>query len=359
MLLHTTMYAQRVTFLPANDFSNAHAYEQQYIEKSFQSNTIKVEVSNLKDPVQSGDLNATKKDHYAIHTQSLLTISVSGNLDIVKIELVNNSKGTDSDLKNFTLVDGGNDILPTKSKEKLSWIGQTKSISLQNTKGSIWLSQIIVTLNTFGISKSCYATMWLENAYKMPEGVTGYTVSVNDGKISYPKTYKCGDIVPKETPLLINGKENTYTYDVVLNDKSKKPTNNMLSASEGKTLPAGNGNRVYKLSYDDNNQNLGFYYDNLPDGIEAGSKITVPYGKCFLRVPITNLESSEGATNAKGFGLPSIENGIDNVTENDCNLIDDSSKKKIYSLSGMFVGNDYTVLRKGVYIRNGKKIIIK
>lgn len=349
-LFNTPLMAQEVVFDPAEDHSNAVAYEQQSIEKEELDNKVKIEISNSKFPDKVGDLNHTGKKHYAIRGYSTLTISVEGDLEIVKVELIRSGTEGES-LKEFKFKDSVGEIARESNDKKKIWLGgSSSSLSFESPSTAIYLSKIIVTLNAFTISKTGYATMWLDNSYIMPEGVIGHSITIENGKLKYLYDYPAGDTVKAGLPLLIEGIANTYKYDVAKYEKYIAKPNDILIASTGPKNVAKEGDKyLYKFSYDKDGKNLGFYWDS-----EDGKAINnVPYGKCYLMISTKDLSSS-GASNVKGFSLSDIVNGIDNVIDTTPEM-----DTKVYDLRGIFIGYSLEGLSKGIYIQNGKKIVIK
>lgn len=353
-LFNTPLMAQEVVFDPANDNSGATNLKQQFIKKEELDNIVKIEISNSDNPENNvGDLNHKGKKYYSIHGKTILTISVEGDLKIVKVELIRNSK----DQKDAPLLTKLNfkgdvgEIIDASDGNKKTWLGGCcSSLSFENSSTTIYLSQIKVTLNAFKISKAGYATMWLDNSYIMPKGVTGYFLSIENGKLKYLYDYPAGDTVKAGLPLLIEGNANTYKYDVAKYEKYIAKPNDILIASTGPKNVAKEGDKyLYKFSYDKDGKNLGFYWDS-----EDGKAINnVPYGKCYLMISTKDLSSSE-ASNVKGFSLSDIVNGIDNVIDTTPEM-----DTKVYDLRGIFIGYSLEGLSKGIYIQNGKKIVIK
>lgn len=353
-LFNTTLMAQEVVFDPANDNSGATNLKQQFIKKEELDNIVKIEISNSDNPENNvGDLNHKGKKYYSIHGKTILTISVEGDLKIVKVELIRNSK----DQKDAPLLTKLNfkgdvgEIIDASDGNKKTWLGGCcSSLSFENSSTAIYLSQIKVTLNAFKISKAGYVTMWLDNSYIMPEGVIGHSITIENGKLKYLDDYPAGDTVKAGLPLLIEGNANTYKYDVAKYEKYIAKPNDILIASTGPKNVAKEGDKyLYKFSYDKDGKNLGFYWDS-----EDGKAINnVPYGKCYLMISKKDLSSS-GASNVKGFSLSDIVNGIDNVIDTTPEM-----DTKVYDLRGIFIGYSLEGLSKGIYIQNGKKIVIK
>ena len=354
-LFNTPLMAQEVVFDPAVDHSNAVEFEQQSIEKEELDNKVKVkiEISNSKFPDMVGDLNHKDKKHYAIRGYSTLTISVEGDLEIVKVELIRSGTEGES-LKEFKFKDSVGEIARESNDKKKIWLGgSSSSLSFESPSTAIYLSKIIVTLNAFTISKAGYATMWLDNSYIMPEGVIGHSITIENGKLKYLDDYHSGKKVKAELPLLIEdvaktGTEKTYKYEVVEYDRYLSADDNKLKKSIGKQGGPLNNMLYYKFSYDSDGKNLGFYWDS-----DDGKTINIPYGKCYLAISKDELSSS-GASNAKGFSLSDIVNGIDNVIDTTPEM-----DTKVYDLRGIFIGHSLEGLSKGIYIQNGKKIVIK
>lgn len=352
-LFNTPLMAQEVVFDPAVDHSNAVAFEQQSIEKEELDNKVKIEISNSRFPDMVGDLNHKDKKHYAIHGYSSLTISVEGDLKIVKVELIRSGTEGES-LKEFKFKDSVGEIARESNDMQKIWLGSySSSLSFESPSTAIYLSKIIVTLNAFTISKAEYATMWLDNSYIMPEGVIGHYITIKDGKLKYLYDYFPGERVKAELPLLIEsvdktGTAKTYKYEVAEYERYIIGNSNKLRKSIGIEVTASADEIFYKFSYDSKGENLGFYWDE-----KDGKAINIPYGRCYLAISKKDLSSS-GASSVKGFSLSDIVNGIDNVIDTTPEM-----DTKVYDLRGIFIGYSLEGLSKGIYIQNGKKIVIK
>lgn len=347
-LFNTPLMAQEVVFDPAKDHSDVTGEGPQSIEKTYLGNTIKIEVSNSIDDNKSGNLN--NSGSYAIHTNSTLAISIKGDLKIVKVDLIRKDDN-DCSLKDLELLSNIDGKISKDGNDEKIWLGYRDELSLNNTSNAVHLSKIIITLNIFEISEAGFATMWLDNSYIMPKGVTGYFLSIENGKLKYLYDYPAGDTVKAGLPLLIEGNANTYKYDVAKYEKYIAKPNDILRASTGekREVAKDEDKYLYKFSYDKDGKNLGFYWDS-----ENGKAINnVPYGKCYLMISKKDLSSS-GASNVKGFSLSDIVNGIDNVIDTTPEM-----DTKVYDLRGVFIGYSLEGLSKGVYIQNGKKIVIK
>ena len=109
---------------------------------------------------------------------------------------------------------------------------------------------------------------------------------------------------------------------------------------------AGEGNyKYYKLSYDDNDANLGFYW-----GAENGAAFMNKAGKAYLALPVTESQSM-----AKGFSLSDLANGTTTSIQQ-ASIADKASS--IFDINGRRVST-LNGAAKGVYIVGGKKVMVK
>ena len=246
-----------------------------------------------------------------------------------------------------------------KESDYAEWNGSSNSISFYTSSGVIWISKIIVTFipnstSTLSISESQYATIYLNDAFVMPEGVTGHTISDAQGRVTYGTTYTKGDEVPAQTLLLLEGAQGTYTY-YTTTTTAAAPTNNMLRGSTGEMVD-DSGYLYYKLCYKSaSDKTVGFFWDTAD-----GHSINIGAGKAYLAVP----ESS----GAKGYTFDDAITGISAVP---CQQEHDSGNHaireqsavddRIFDLYGRCVGRGAPSLHtpnlpKGIYIYQGKRI---
>ncbi len=204
---------------------------------------------------------------------------------------------------------------------------------------------------TFSISAVGYATLYLEEAFEMPEGVTGYTVTTTDYKsININDLYKTGSFVPAKTALLIedNAHDKTdreFAYNV-LSYEAEAPTNNLLhgSTTDAETY-VENSAAYYKLAYDEDSNEVGFYW-----GAANGEAFTNGANKAYLALP-----SQSGSSPAKGFAFTPHDgstavNTLPTVSRKSADTIYDLNGRSLSTLNGA---------KKGVYIVNGKKTLVK
>lgn len=333
---------QVVTFIPGTDKSEVMDVKSpQSISKD--GVTISLDYYDYDNKGNQGCGILYRDENYRIYQGSLFTISYNAG-NIVKVEL-NNYDSKKYDLDDLELEnDNKENYKPKYDNKKATWTGSSSQVSWHiHTGHAVWLSKITVTVekvNHFSISKSGYATFCIDVPYIMPAGVTGYTISdVENEVLKYGQTYNAGETVPEGVALLLKGEKNDYSYTVSDNTGMTKPQN-MLKGSDGSEVKSETS-LLYKLSYDNNGENVGFYWNS-----KDGKSIKIPAGKAYLEVP-------EQKASAKGFALDETPTGISEI--NDEKNVDG----KVFSISGRYVGKKTEGLAKGIYIRNGKKITVQ
>lgn len=204
-------------------------------------------------------------------------------------------------------------------------------------------------LYDLNITEAGYSTYYANHAFFVPAGVevgivTNASSTTETVTIDWTK-YKEGDIVPAETAVLIKGNSGSYPY-IVDDSEAKAPAENLLKGSATEATTEGENCLFYKLSYDNNGENLGFYW-----AAENGAAFTNAANKAYLALPV-NI-----ARNVRGFGIGNDgTTGIQQIESGDAPV-------NVYSIDGTIVRKQVKEseavqgLKKGIYIINGKKII--
>lgn len=199
---------------------------------------------------------------------------------------------------------------------------------------------LFVQSNTITVSSSAegLGTFVTEDALDF-SGFTdlfAYTATVNGNTVLFNRVNQ----VPVGTPILVRstadfGEETFRTVTVPVISSADAINENALVAGTGTAIAAEEGQYYnYVLSKNENNV-VGFYLAN-------GTSV-VPTTKAYLKVPKTGFANTFIAF--YDGGVTSI-NSIDNL------IIDDMA---IYDLQGRRVHNP----QRGIYIVNGKKVVIK
>ena len=263
--------------------------------------------------------------------------SINGT-DWIDIKTYSQAKNS---LKNAQVLNEEESV-PAKA-QYLRWIYSEKK------SGNFGLGGIKVTAKTgtFTITSAQYGTYYTEDAFVMPEGVLGYTISEDGKTLKFNEAYAAGAVVPAKTALLLKATEELtankdYTYAIV-NSDAVAPTDNLLHGSVVEATTNVEGAKAYYKLAKDEVDGLGFYY-----GAENGAAFTNGAHKAYLAVMTKTLSQM------RGFSFDSMATGIDHVVAN----AEQAKHTVIYDLNGRCV-NSLNAAAKGVYIVNGKKVIVK
>lgn len=193
-----------------------------------------------------------------------------------------------------------------------------------------------------------YATFVSNYAFYVPSGVVCNTIRDAEGNgvldiyDKYKAGYNSNNIVPANYPVLVKA-DGKKTFNLALASGSGSSAGtNLLKAGKGEDITAEAGHHYYKLAYDDFDmkEGLGFYW-----GAAEGGAFYVPKGNAYLDVPSTS------ATSVMSFRLEDAVTGIANAEVNG------QTEKVAYTIDGRRV--DASHLTKGIYIVNGKKVMVK
>ncbi len=203
-------------------------------------------------------------------------------------------------------------------------------------------------INSFNITDAGYATYYTSDAYAMPKGVTGYTITDNNGsELTMKEAYTEGEIVPAQTALVLKGEAGKYSF-LPTTSTQITPADNKLHGSDvaAETHVDGTNVKYYKLSYDSKGANLGFYW-----GAENGAAFTNGAHKAYLALDGTTLLSQK-----QGFSFADLMNGL-TTSINQANAAN-AAKQSIFDINGRRV-NSWNGAAKGIYIVNGQKVLVK
>lgn len=217
-----------------------------------------------------------------------------------------------------------------------------------------------VNANTAG-----YATAYTAFPYVMPAGADGYiiTETAEGATIKAKNKYPAGAEVPANAPLLIKNSEAGVTLNPVVLGKTVEAypyaEENLLHGtrleSDGVTTDVDGTNNYYyyKLSYklDAGNpvpDSYGFYRGKADGGaFEIKNTLTA-----YLALP-----RSSGLVNNLRISIDNEDGPATSIQTN--RLPADNMPQSIYTLSGVRVNAAGGSLPKGIYIVNGKKVVIK
>ena len=195
---------------------------------------------------------------------------------------------------------------------------------------------------SFAITDAKYATYYHDFGYIMPNNVKGGVVmGANGESLNIDYKYAAGSVVPAKSALLLNGVSKTYEVALKLEEASEDAENLLKGTSEDATTTSDNADaKFYKLA-NDPQQGIGFYWAD-----DNGNAFTNKAHCAYLAL------SGETAS-AKAFVLDGSATGIHGIAQVE------ASQSEIYNLQGMKVNASLENFSKGLYIVNGKKVIVK
>lgn len=189
-----------------------------------------------------------------------------------------------------------------------------------------------ITLHT--LNDKNYATYYLPFAAKAPEGVTAYAGTINNGNVQLTE-YANGVIPANKGVVLVSDTKTTATFtlaDASGVTEQKNDLTGVLTDTELSSVESFDQVRIFSK----NDNVAGFYKPN--SGITS-----LAANKAYIMAP-----ANEGALvlNFAGGEVTGINQATINATE---------ANAPIYDLTGRRVAKAV----KGIYVKNGKKFIVK
>ena len=194
-----------------------------------------------------------------------------------------------------------------------------------------------VTELPFTISSVGYGTLWAPVALEIPDHVKAYTGVLNADENVLELTKITTDIIPANTGVVIYRDDEEYIGDVLTgtthNFAITSTTETLVSDFSGSVAKINAGANAYTLQSD----------DSSPIGVAfKPSAATIPGFKAYFELP-SQLQAQ--ALRIRFAGTTEIEKSE----------IRNEKSEMIFDLQGRPVENP----TKGIYIVNGKKVVIK
>ncbi|MBQ6062158.1 MAG: hypothetical protein IJK87_00835 [Prevotella sp.] len=212
-------------------------------------------------------------------------------------------------------------------------LGESPISLYKKTTSSTPAETVSLTIGSTGYASLYYS----DKALRVANGLVAYTYKVRYNHLFVSKTYSEGDVIPAATSVVFKGAQGSYSLTVTSN-AGEGDANNLLKGSDVDAMTEGDG-LFYKLSTYQG-KNVGFYW-----AAENGGPFVSKAHKAYLMVPYS--------VNAKGFAfdettgigsvsMPSPDHAIGTVT---------------YNMVGQRIEGG--VPSKGIYIVNGKKVVVR
>ena len=188
----------------------------------------------------------------------------------------------------------------------------------------------------FSVSDLGFATLYYSDKnFIVPSGLTARTYHVVNDQLLASKTYLPGQVIPASTGVVFQGNKGNYLLEVTEMNGEGDP-DNMLKGFDEDALTVGDG-YYYKLSTFEG-ENIGFYW-----GAENGEAFISKAHKAYLVAPTS--------VSCKGFAFD-WTSGVEAIPNTSSSIHQD-----VYTLGGQRVHG--TDLPKGIYIVNGKKMVVR
>lgn len=227
-----------------------------------------------------------------------------------------------------------NKIASTTITEDAMVFDKNAVIKAKGSNGNLILDYILlekVTSEDVAVSAIKFATYVPTCNVVAPADVKVYTAKVNEAKSAVVLTeVPAGSVIAKGTPVLVGAEEGSYTF-VASADEAATIENNDLKAAAADTK--GDGSTIYALV----EQNGEAVFAPLKEGV------AVSLGHAYLELP---------AASATRFY--SIQFGGETTGINEVNAAA-KADGAYYTLQGVKTSK----AAKGIYIHNGKKVVIK
>lgn len=185
------------------------------------------------------------------------------------------------------------------------------------------------------ISSVGYATFYdSKYSFEVPAGVTAKTYTYESPSLNESVVYAEGNVIPAGEAVVLEGAAGTYTFNYAVATVEKDADNVLKGTDEATEITSEN--KLYILS--NGAHGVGFYFQN-----EDGTSITNGAHKAYLEVA--------GDVETKSFYLFDEAS----VTAIQGVVAAEAANGKVFDLQGRNVKNPV----KGLYIVNGKKVVIK
>lgn len=197
------------------------------------------------------------------------------------------------------------------------------------------------------IGAAKYSTLYYSDKnLVVPDEVEAYTFNCNNEGLQIGKTYKAMDIIPKGTAVVLHG-QGSYDFLETVATGVTDPDNVLNGTDNNEIISDDNNDNYlyYMLSLNSSNDlnSVGFYW-----GTEEGRPFTNNAHKAYLKIPKSDTLQAKSS-----FLFSDIETETTAISRPIANDVTDTY---YYTIQGNEIS---CPTNKGIYIRNGKKFVIK
>ncbi len=180
---------------------------------------------------------------------------------------------------------------------------------------------------TVTISDAGYATLYVPFAVEIPSGVKAYTATTNGTDLTLSEIT---GTIPAGTAVILEGNEDDYTFAIDATNTDEAITSNLVGNYLASTAPVDS----YVLQKQ--GEVVGFYK-------VAGAAKDIKANRAYLAVP--------SGSEVKAFVLGDTATGINSIDNGQLTM----GNEAIFNLAGQRVEK----AQRGIYIKNGKKVVVK
>ena len=306
-----------------------------FVEAENAINQTKVESANYSSGAAMRGFDKKNVDLFTVPETAVYRLSYavcSNNLNADRQFLV--SAG-DEEIVNKVVRWSVNDVIKKGTiTEAAMTFNEGTVIKVKKTDTNIILDYILlekVTSEDVAVSAVKFATYVPVINVVAPANVKVYTAKVNEAKSAVVLTeVPAGSVIAKGTPVLVGAEEGSYTFAASANEAAPVENNDLKAAADD---TKGDGATIYALVEQDGKA----VFAPLKEGV------AVSLGHAYLELP---------AASATRFY--SIQFGGETTGINEVNAAA-KADGAYYTLQGVKTSK----AAKGIYIHNGKKVVIK
>lgn len=201
--------------------------------------------------------------------------------------------------------------------------------------------EVVETVVSSSISAAEVATLYnADKALEVPTGVVAYTAKIDEvtGEVIPSVTFNAGDVIPAGEAVILEGAEGNYDFQIVANPSTELDDANVLhgETENGFTSYGAATMSWWYYLLADGPKGIAFYW-----GADNGAAFPCQDGRAYIALPAGSnakvLLFGGEATGIKTIDKANVENGA------------------VYNLNGQRVNPT----QRGIYIVNGKKVVLK